>query len=135
MATPISVKDLHGEESHTSHDAGAHHGSVTSYAIGFILSVILTVAAFWMVMHGGFSRGTIVSTIVALAIIQVFVHLGFFLHLNFAPDQRWTLVSFGFAVMVVAIILIGSLWIMRNIADNMTDMTKMTPAQAINSPG
>ena len=35
--------------SHESHDAG--HGSVKSYAIGFILSVILTVIHFGLVMY------------------------------------------------------------------------------------
>ena len=35
--------------SHDSHDAG--HGSVKSYAIGFILSVILTVIPFGLVMY------------------------------------------------------------------------------------
>ena len=43
--------------SHSStHHGGASHGSVKSYIVGFILSVILTVIPFWMVMHPGESH-------------------------------------------------------------------------------
>ncbi|MGP2730313.1 cytochrome o ubiquinol oxidase subunit IV, partial [Serratia marcescens] len=41
--------------SHSSHETshgGASHGSVKSYLIGFILSIILTVIPFAMVMNG-----------------------------------------------------------------------------------
>ncbi len=37
---------------HDNHGAG--HGSLGSYAIGFVLSVILTAIPFYMVMDGGF---------------------------------------------------------------------------------
>ncbi|MDF9776922.1 hypothetical protein OKW11_003879 [Pseudomonas baetica] len=39
----------HSHNGHDSHDAG--HGSVKSYAIGFILSVILTLIPFGLVMY------------------------------------------------------------------------------------
>ena len=38
--------------SHAHTDAGAGHGNYKSYAIGFVLSVILTVIPFGMVMSG-----------------------------------------------------------------------------------
>ena len=47
--------------SHDSHDAG--HGSVKSYAIGFILSVILTVIPFGLVMYPTLPKSTTRATL------------------------------------------------------------------------
>ncbi|MEG8137779.1 cytochrome o ubiquinol oxidase subunit IV, partial [Acinetobacter baumannii] len=47
---------------HDNHGAG--HGSLGSYAIGFVLSVILTAIPFYMVMDGGFSRHATILTMV-----------------------------------------------------------------------
>lgn len=39
--------------SHDHNAAGASHGNVKQYTVGFILSVILTIIPFGMVMAGG----------------------------------------------------------------------------------
>ena len=106
----------HPEEHH-----GAPHGTFGSYMLGFVLSVILTAAAFAAVMVPGvISRDLIVPVIIGLAVVQMFIHVYFFLHLSAAPDQRWNVNAFAFAVMTVIILVIGSLWIMSNINTNMT---------------
>ncbi len=67
--------------SHSSHETshgGASHGSVKSYLIGFILSIILTVIPFAMVMNGTASHSTILAVVVGMAVIQVIVHLVYF---------------------------------------------------------
>lgn len=66
----------HAKDAHT----GASHGSVKTYLIGFILSVILTVIPFWMVMNGTASQGVILATVVGMAVVQILVHLVCFLH-------------------------------------------------------
>ncbi|MCB8876710.1 cytochrome o ubiquinol oxidase subunit IV [Acidisoma silvae] len=110
----------HSAHGHSHVDAaGASHGSYTSYAIGFVLSVILTAAAFWAVMSHSMSPGATVTTIVILAIVQIFVHLVFFLHLNFSSEQRWNVTAFAFAALVVLIVIGGSLWIIHNMTDRM----------------
>ena len=59
--------------SHEHNAAGAAHGNVKQYTIGFILSVILTIIPFGMVMAGGFSRGLLVAVIAITAIAQVLI--------------------------------------------------------------
>lgn len=107
-------------KSDVDHDTGAAHGTFGSYSLGFILSVVLTAASFAAVMAGVLPKSAIVPTILILAVVQMFVHLFFFLHLNFASDQRWNVTAFAFAAMTVLILVIGSLWIMYNINLNMT---------------
>lgn len=101
--------------------AGESHGSFASYAVGFVLSIILTAAAFWVVMSHAMPPGGTVATIAILAAVQVVVHLVCFLHLNFSSEQRWNVMAFAFAVLVVAIILVGSLWIIHNMTVRMMD--------------
>ena len=106
----------HPEEHH-----GAPHGTLGSYTLGFVLSVILTAASFAAVMVPGvIPHDDIVPVIIVLAVVQMFVHVYFFLHLSAAPDQRWNVNAFAFAGMTVLILVIGSLWIMSNINTNMT---------------
>ncbi|MBC8951662.1 cytochrome o ubiquinol oxidase subunit IV [Xenorhabdus sp. PB62.4] len=102
----------------TSH-SGASHGSFKTYMIGFVLSVILTVIPFWMVMDGTASHSTILITVVAMAVIQIFVHFICFLHMNTSSEERWNLVALIFTFLVIAIVVVGSLWIMYNLNINM----------------
>ena len=57
--------------------------------------------------------------IAVFAAAQVFVQVYFFLHVDFSPEQRNTLYSFLFTLFVVAIVMVGSLWIMHNANENM----------------
>ncbi|MDN0074866.1 cytochrome o ubiquinol oxidase subunit IV [Crenobacter sp. SG2303] len=93
-----------------SHDH-ASHGSVKSYGIGFVLSVILTVIPFWMVMSGNFSQHDTMLGIVGFAVVQVLVHLKYFLHLNFSEEGRLNTLSFLFTAMVIVLLIALSVWI------------------------
>ncbi|TCV94396.1 cytochrome o ubiquinol oxidase subunit IV [Biostraticola tofi] len=99
-----------------SHDttghAGASHGSLKSYLIGFVLSVILTLIPFLMVMNGSASKGVLLAVLVICAVVQIVVHLIYFLHLDSSSEQQWNLVALIFAVLIIAILVVGSLWIM-----------------------
>ncbi|NIH15390.1 cytochrome o ubiquinol oxidase subunit IV [Serratia symbiotica] len=108
--------------SHSSHETshgGASYGSVKSYLIGFILSIILTVIPFAMVMKDSASHATILAVVVGTAVIQVLVHLITFLHMNTSSEERWNLVALLFTAMVIGIVVVGSLWIMYNLNINM----------------
>ncbi len=101
---------------HTPVDSsGASRGSYRSYAIGFILSIVLTALAFGSVMIGGFSRLTILAIIVGAAIAQILVHLHYFLHLDSSSESRWNLLAFVFTVLIMALFVGGTLWIMYNL--------------------
>ena len=103
---------------HNSHAEGSH-GSVKSYAIGFILSVILTVIPFGLVMYPSLPKDMTVLIVVAFALIQVVVHLYYFLHLDRSAEQRENVSAFLFTAMVIALLVGLSLWIMFSIHTSM----------------
>ncbi|MDH1799342.1 cytochrome o ubiquinol oxidase subunit IV [Acinetobacter johnsonii] len=105
--------------SHDHNAAGASHGNTKQYTIGFILSVILTVIPFGMVMAGGFGRGIVMAVIAITAVAQVLVQLVYFLHMNSSSEQRWNVIAFIYTVLCIAVLLVGSVWIMNYLHYNM----------------
>jgi len=97
----------------------AGHGTLASYTIGFVLSLLLTVASYLSVVNNLLTGQTLLVVIVGLAIAQLLTQLVFFLHLGSEPKPRTNLVVFSFMIMVVGILVIGSLWIMHNLDYNM----------------
>jgi cytochrome o ubiquinol oxidase operon protein cyoD len=71
-----------------------------------------------MVM-AGMTGGLVVATIAITAIAQVLVQLVFFLHLNGSEQQRWDSIAFIYTILTIAILLIGSVWVMTNLHANM----------------
>jgi len=109
----------------TPHEAG--QGTLSSYSTGFVLSIILTLAAYFLVAnHLLPDRHTLILILVGLGVAQLLVQVIFFLHLGSESNPRWNLIAFLFAVMVVGIIGFGSLWIMQHLNYN---MMQMSPAQ------
>ena len=49
-----------------------------------------------------------------VAVAQILVHLYYFLHMNASSEQRWNVMAFVFTVIVVAIVVAGTLWVMHN---------------------
>lgn len=98
---------------------GAAHGSVKEYIWGLILSIVLTAIPFAMVMQGGFGSGLTLAIILLCAVAQVFVQLVFFLHMNTSSEQIWNTTSAVFIVLIVAIVVLGSVWIMQHLNHNM----------------
>ena len=105
--------------SHDHNAAGASHGNTKQYTIGFILSVILTIIPFGMVMAGGFGRGVLVTVIAITAVAQVIVQLVYFLHMNTSSEQRWNLIAFIYTILCIAVLLVGSVWVMNYLHYNM----------------
>lgn len=91
------------------------HGTVRSYIIGFILSIVLTIIPFMIVAQQWLTGSVLYLTIVVLALLQLFVQLVFFLHLNLREEGRWNLLAFAFTAIVVIILVVGTLWIMYNL--------------------
>ena len=105
--------------SHDHNSAGASHGNTKQYTIGFILSVILTVIPFGMVMAGGFGCGIVMVVTAITAVAQVLVQLVYFLHMNSSSEQRWNVIAFIYTVLCIAVLLVGSVWIMNYLHYNM----------------
>ena len=70
-------------------------------------------------MAGGFSRGLLVAVIAITAIAQVLIQLVYFLHMNSSSEQRWNVIAFVYTILCIAVLLIGSVWIMNYLHLNM----------------
>ncbi|MBB5419351.1 cytochrome o ubiquinol oxidase subunit IV [Burkholderia sp. JPY481] len=108
----------HSHSAHGAHSEGGH-GSFGSYMTGFVLSVILTVAAFAIVMTGTLTGQSALFAIAGLAVVQILVHLVFFLHMNASSSQRWNVTAFVFTALTAVIVVGGTLWVMHNVSMNM----------------
>ncbi|NIZ03040.1 cytochrome o ubiquinol oxidase subunit IV [Thalassospira lucentensis] len=116
----------HAHDDHHGHDHGdgASHGTFNSYLIGFILSVILTAIPFWLVMDGVLdSKMATAAFVVALGVVQIIVHMVYFLHMNTKSEGGWNMLALIFTLVIVVIAVSGSLWVMYHMNINM--MPKM----------
>ena len=83
--------------------------------IGFIISIALTVIPFFMVMNGGFGKALTVSVLVITMIAQVWVQFVWFLQMKLEDSQRWQVMSFWYTFLTIAILFIGSVWILSEL--------------------
>ncbi len=99
----------------TNDSIGAGTGSLKSYTLGFILSIILTALAFGLVMIGAAPRWLMVSGILGMGISQIVVHLHYFLHLDTSSSARWNVLALLLTVLIMALFVGGTLWIMHHL--------------------
>ncbi|QEO16977.1 cytochrome o ubiquinol oxidase subunit IV [Acetobacter vaccinii] len=103
---------------HTT-SSGESHGSAASYLIGFVFAVILTVLSFGIVLTHSLSPAGTLAALSILALIQVLVHLRYFLHMGGDSEHRWNNICFIFTIAFVTILLVGTVFIMTNTAAHM----------------
>jgi cytochrome o ubiquinol oxidase operon protein cyoD len=92
---------------------------VQGYLFGLVLAALLTVASFYLVYTHLIWAPAIPIALVVLAVAQIGVHLVFFLHLTTAPDNTNNVLALAFGVLIVALIIGGSVWIMGTLNDRM----------------
>jgi cytochrome o ubiquinol oxidase operon protein cyoD len=96
--------------------AGAAKGSFKSYTIGFTLSIVLTVIAFLLVMQGrGLPRLAISFGIFGAAILQMLVHLHYFLHLDTTSTARWNMLALLITLLIMILFVGLTIWIMSDL--------------------
>jgi cytochrome o ubiquinol oxidase operon protein cyoD len=96
--------------------AGASRGNFKSYATGFILSIVLTAIAFGLVMQGGgVGRWAVLLGVFGAAIVQILVHLHFFLHMDTSSAPHWNVLALVFTVLIIILFVGGTLWIMSSL--------------------
>ena len=93
--------------------------TLKSYIIGLVLSLVFTFTAFGLVQHHLLSGQSLYILLAALALLQLFAQVVFFLRMNVSPEGRWNTMPFLFTIVVVVIMVFGSLWIMYNLNYNM----------------
>ena len=119
----------------TGHDDHGHddgpHSTFKGYMTGFVLSVILTAIPFWIVMAKVFDKSSTTALVVlAFAVVQIVVHMIYFLHMNTKAEGGWSMLALVFTLVLVVITLSGSIWVMYHLNNNMMpasahDMKKM----------
>ena len=132
LARPAPGSGAGHEAAHGKHPSEHAHGTFGGYMTGFVLSVILTAIPFWLVM-GNVLGDTLRTSIVimALAAVQIVVHMIYFLHMNTKSEGGWTFLALVFTLTLVVITLVGSIWVMYHMDQN---MMPMSPHEALQRP-
>lgn len=108
---------------HTRHSPVAYR----SYVVGFILSIITTLLAYFFVVNHLWPTQALIYVVMFIAVIQLIVQVVFFLHIG--RGSRWKLITFIFTALVVLIVVVGTIWIMDNLNYNMMDMSPLEQHQ------
>ena len=95
------------------------YGSFSSYCKGFILSLALVLAAFFLAYFKLLSGLFLAIAVSILGFLQAAFQLVLFLNLTKEPKPRWNILVFLFMISVVLILVVGSLWIMNHLNYNM----------------
>lgn len=100
-------------------ESKSNQKTLGGYIIGFVLCIILTCASFGLMETRVLDGADLYCALAALAVIQLIVQSVFFLRLNSSSEGKWNLLPFLFTLLVIAILVSGSLWIMYNLNYNM----------------
>ena len=111
----------HSSSTHISEpDYGTGKKTLAIYSLGVVLCIILTLIPFSVVMYHIGTHNERVIVLIVSAILQFLVQVVCFLRLNVKTLQGKTNVyAFIFSIIVLAVIIGGSLWIMWHLNYNM----------------
>ena len=102
-----------------NHSAGSTH-SLKSYLTGFGLALLLTAIPFALVATNALPKSSTLIVIGIAAIIQILVHLRYFLHMDLNSTPRENLLAIMFATILIVIMVGGSFWIMFDLHRRMS---------------
>lgn len=97
----------------------SEHGTMKSYVIGFILSLVFTFIPYYLVVNHGLTGSLLLATILGFAVLQMIIQITFFLHLGRGPKPKWNLFFFISTVGIILIVVGGSIMIINNLHYNM----------------
>ena len=115
-----------GDEHPETHEiAKGVHG----YLIGLGLATLLTIVSFFIARTTLVWGPSIPVALCVLAIAQMGVHLVYFLHITSGPDNINNVMALAFGVLIVFLLIVGSLWIMMHLNQNMMPVDQIMPMQ------
>jgi cytochrome o ubiquinol oxidase operon protein cyoD len=94
--------------------------SARSYLTGLVLALILTAIPFALVATSALSKSSTLIVIGIAAVIQILVHLRYFLHLDLKSTPSENLAAIVFAAILIFIMVGGSFWIMFDLNNRMS---------------
>jgi cytochrome o ubiquinol oxidase operon protein cyoD len=98
---------------------GAGHITVKGYITGFVLALLLTLISFGLVMTDVVSRQFAVIGLFVAAVVQMLVHLHYFLHLDRSSAQRWNVLALAFTALLLFIFVAGTIWVLYTLNSRM----------------
>ena len=108
----------HSTKEHMSPEEGYHH-DLRHYTTGLILAIILTVIPFGLVAWGGMSYTAAMVVVGILGVIQIVVHVYYFLHVDLSPEKQDELHLILFSGLLLAIMVLGTVWVLLDLRVNM----------------
>jgi cytochrome o ubiquinol oxidase operon protein cyoD len=106
-----------------------HSGSFVTYTEGLVFALLLTGTSFLVSQTDLLWPPGVPAGLAVLAIAQMGVHLVFFLHIGTGPDNTNTVLALAFGILIVALVVSGSLWIMANLNANMMSPSELMQMQ------
>lgn len=96
------------------------HGTIKSYIIGFIASLIFTFIPYYLVTHHLRSGTGLLVAILVLAVVQLVIQVEYFLRLGRGPKPQWEVYFFLSTISIILVVVGGSLIIVNNLHSNMS---------------
>jgi cytochrome o ubiquinol oxidase operon protein cyoD len=95
-----------------THDSHETHGSLKSYVIGFVMSLVLTAIPLVVVLNDMLEGKAGMILLLGTAVLQFLVQLVYFMHLKEEGKPRYNLMALILGLFIVLVIVAGSIWIM-----------------------
>lgn len=106
-------KAVNTQGTHDGHDVhGESHGSMKSYVIGFVMSLVLTIIPIVIVMNDLLEGVSAKVVLMVAAILQFVVQLVYFMHLREEKKPRYNFMVLILGLVIVLTVVAGSIWIM-----------------------
>jgi cytochrome o ubiquinol oxidase operon protein cyoD len=102
--------------------ADAYRHDLRGYQTGFTLAAILTIVPFALVAAGTLSTMAALWVIGVLGLVQIAVHVRYFLHVDLSPEKREEFSLMVFSGSLLAVMIAGMLWILFNMNARMMPM-------------
>jgi cytochrome o ubiquinol oxidase operon protein cyoD len=100
-----------------------------TYSLGLALATLLTVGSFWLASTDLVWQPAVPVALMVFAVAQMGVHLVFFLHITTGPDNTNNVMALAFGVLIVALVIGGSVWIMHHLNANLMPMNVVLSMQ------
>jgi cytochrome o ubiquinol oxidase subunit IV len=99
--------------------------SFWTYTAGLVFALLLTATSFIVAQTNLLWPPGVPAGLAVLAVAQMGVHLVFFLHIGTDSDHTNNVLALAFGVLIIALVMAGSLWIMDHLNANMAPSAVM----------
>ncbi|TDQ42708.1 cytochrome aa3 quinol oxidase subunit IV [Aureibacillus halotolerans] len=83
------------------------------HIVGFVMSIVLTLAALWICFQTDFTLQTKIIIIFLFAFLQAALQLLMFMHLTEGKSGRIQAGNILFAAFIAIVVVLGSFWVMN----------------------